>query len=169
MSTSILSSEEVVALARKVGAPINTGKTACNFAAAIEAAVVAKLAKRAGVMPEQERRFCAEQGLVVANGYTHASFRTYGASLAARVDVLTEALAWREQFEPRAGEDANERFERIAEAFYRETGHLRPGKDCCIESNEVRQEAWDAWMEAGRARIRAALNPTKPAEKEKQS
>lgn len=71
--------------------------------------------------------------------------------------ALLEALVWREQFEPREGEGANERFERIAEAFHRETGHLRPGKDCRVEPIEVRQQAWDDWMEAGRVRVRAAI------------
>lgn len=71
--------------------------------------------------------------------------------------MLLEALEWREQFEPREGEDSNDRFERVAAAFYRDTGYLRPGKDCLMHSPEERQEAWDAWMEAGRARVRAAI------------
>lgn len=73
------------------------------------------------------------------------------------VPELLEALVWREQFEPRDGEDSTARFDRIADVFYRETGHLRPGKDCRLESPEVRQAAWDEWMEAGRVRVRAAI------------
>lgn len=79
------------------------------------------------------------------------------ARLIAAAPDLLEALQWREQFEPREGEDVNERFERIAAVFYRETGHLRPGKDCSMESMDVRQAAWDEWMEAGRAKARAAI------------
>lgn len=70
---------------------------------------------------------------------------------------LAEALEWREQFEPRDGEDSNERFERIAEVFRKETGYLRPGKDCRLHSLEERQAAWDAWMAAGRELCRLAL------------
>lgn len=70
---------------------------------------------------------------------------------------LLEALMWREQFERRSEESAVETFERVAEVFYRETGHLAPGKDCCLTSPEVRQQAWDEWMSAGRARVRAAI------------
>lgn len=70
---------------------------------------------------------------------------------------LLEVLIWREQFEPREGEGSNERFERIAETFHRETGFLRPGKDCRLHPTEVRKFAWDEWMEQGRARVRAAI------------
>lgn len=73
------------------------------------------------------------------------------------VERLAEALEWREQFEPRDGEDSNERFERIAEVFRKETGYLRPGKDCRLHSPEERQAAWDAWMAAGRELCRLAL------------
>ncbi len=75
----------------------------------------------------------------------------------AEIDALLQALIWREQFEPRQGEDSNERFERIGKNFYRETGFLRPGKDCVLHSCEERQAAWDAWMNAGRERVRAAI------------
>jgi hypothetical protein len=79
------------------------------------------------------------------------------ATLYAAASELLEALQWRERFEPLAGEGSNERFERIADIFFRETGHLRPGKDCCVESIQVRQQAWDEWMDVGRARARAAI------------
>ncbi|RYF07990.1 MAG: hypothetical protein EOO31_04415 [Comamonadaceae bacterium] len=76
--------------------------------------------------------------------------------IAAAPDLL-EALVWREQFERRPGEDSNETFERIGEVFHRETGYLRPGKDCCFNPHEIRQQAWDEWMNAGRAKVRAAI------------
>jgi len=76
--------------------------------------------------------------------------------IAAAPDLLA-ALVWREQFEPREGEDVNARFERVAEAFHRDTGYLRPGKDCRLNSLEDQQAAWDAWMEAGRSQARAAV------------
>ena len=72
-------------------------------------------------------------------------------------DALLTALEWREQFEPRNGEDANERFERIAETFRLSTGYLRPGKDCRMYSPEERQAVWDEWMEEGRTKARAAI------------
>lgn len=70
---------------------------------------------------------------------------------------LLAALVWREQFEAREGEGSNDRFERIAEIFLRETGYLRPGKDCRVESMEVRQQAWEEWLRAGTERARAAI------------
>lgn len=79
------------------------------------------------------------------------------ARLIAAAPELLEALVWREQFERRAGEDSNDLFERVAANFRRETGFLRPGKDCRVHSYEERQDAWEAWMEAGRARVRAAI------------
>jgi hypothetical protein len=83
--------------------------------------------------------------------------RAANKDLIAAAPEMLEALQWREQFEPRQGEDANECFERIAEVFQRETGHLRPGKDCVFEPYEIRQAAWDTWMEAGRTRVRIAI------------
>lgn len=79
------------------------------------------------------------------------------AHLIAAAPELLEALIWREQFERRPGEDSNETLERIAEVFLRETGYLRPGKDCCFNPPEIRQQAWDEWMNAGRAKVRAAI------------
>lgn len=79
------------------------------------------------------------------------------ACLIASAPELLEALQWREQFEVRQGEDANDRFERIGSVFRRETGYLRPGADCVLEPYEIRQAAWDEWMAAGIARSRAAI------------
>jgi hypothetical protein len=86
------------------------------------------------------------------------------ANLIGAATDLLEALQWREQFEPREGEDSNERFERIAAVFYRETGFLRPGKDCRVNSHEERQEAWDAWMQRGRDACRVAIAKAKGAQ-----
>ena len=77
--------------------------------------------------------------------------------LIAAAPELLEALVWREQFEALEGEGSNERFERIADVFRRETGYLRPGKDCRIEPMEVRQQAWEEWLRAGNERARAAI------------
>jgi hypothetical protein len=79
------------------------------------------------------------------------------ARLIAAAPELLEALVWREQFEAREGETSNDRFERVAEIFRRDTGYLRPGKDCRIESMEVRQQAWEEWLRAGNERARAAI------------
>ena len=46
----------------------------------------------------------------------------------------------------RDGEDAFEYFERVAALFQRDTGYLRPGKDCVINSPEVRMAAWKKWI-----------------------
>ncbi len=45
------------------------------------------------------------------------------------------------------GEGANEIFERIAADFKRETGYLRPGKDCRMYSREERGKVWEEWTE----------------------
>ncbi len=43
--------------------------------------------------------------------------------------------------------DATSRFEIKADAFYRETGHLAPGKDSTVfsVSDEERRESWGDW------------------------
>jgi hypothetical protein len=79
------------------------------------------------------------------------------ARLIASVPELLAALVWREQFERRQGESSVDQFERVAENFHRETGILRPGKDCVLHSYEDRQAAWDAWMAVGLERVRAAI------------
>lgn len=47
--------------------------------------------------------------------------------------------------------NANERFEIVAELFYRDTGFMRPGKSmpmemCSSVSEHRRREAWDKWV-----------------------
>ncbi len=47
--------------------------------------------------------------------------------------------------------DANERFEYMAELFYKQTGHMAPGKDSPaafgVTDREEAQEAWKEWVE----------------------
>lgn len=54
-------------------------------------------------------------------------------------------------------EGSTERFERIADTFRRETGYLRPGKDCRLHSDEEREAQWDKWHAARITAARAAL------------
>lgn len=68
-----------------------------------------------------------------------------------------DALVWREQFDPRDGESDHDRFERVAEAFHRATGYVRPGKDCRMYSPEERMAVWNEWIEEGYAMVRAAI------------
>lgn len=86
--------------------------------------------------------------------YANAVEPLYPESL---VIELAEALAWSVQFDRKEGEDSNEQFERIAEIFRKETGYLRPGKDCMMYSYETRIAAWDGWIAAGRKRMSTAL------------
>lgn len=86
--------------------------------------------------------------------------------------VAERALAWQreadaaiaglEMFFERPGEDSMERFERIASAFRKETGFLRPGKDCITHEPEVRQAAYDAWVQRKLADARRFIPPTRP-------
>ena len=49
--------------------------------------------------------------------------------------------------ETRVGESANDRYERLAVEFYRETGMMAPGKDdpICHHTYADRWTAWEAW------------------------
>lgn len=71
---------------------------------------------------------------------------------------LLESLASLELFFARPGEGATAHFDRVAESFHRQTGYLRPGKDCVVDSYEVRKEAWDEWV-AGKLSAARALLP----------
>jgi hypothetical protein len=73
-------------------------------------------------------------------------------------EALRAALAGLEVLFRREGEDANDGFERVGDVFYRETGYLRPGKDCRLHSIETRADAWDAWIDAKLSAARAALS-----------
>lgn len=74
-----------------------------------------------------------------------------------------EALKRNMMFQLREGEDYNDAFERVADTFYQETGYLRPGKDCCLHSPEVREAVWDEWLDANRAIARAAIEALESA------
>ena len=76
----------------------------------------------------------------------------YAASpdLAALAVRTAEALIGIEMFWGRPGESANDMYERVAAAFYRETGYLCPGKLYPAGTTPPfdRQEKWDAWTES---------------------
>ncbi len=57
-------------------------------------------------------------------------------------ELLKKIQAWRGL----PGEDVVDLFERIAEQFRRDTGYLRPGKDCRLYSYEERGKVWDKWV-----------------------
>ena len=79
-------------------------------------------------------------------------------------DRYRAALESVEQFFLRPGEDANEKFERIGDAFYRDTHMLRPGKDAswaCQYTSEERDVAFNSWCAAKAAAARAALQEPK--------
>lgn len=79
---------------------------------------------------------------------------------------LYEALSDVEFLFARPGENSVERFERLAEAFYRDTGLLAPGKDAPAAGGqpdrEERSEKYDAWIDAKIASARAALQRVSP-------
>lgn len=52
-------------------------------------------------------------------------------------------------------ESGNDAFERIASEFKKDTGFLRPGKDCVLDSREVRQAEYHKWM---RGKVDAATS-----------
>ena len=56
--------------------------------------------------------------------------------------LLMKVQAWRGY----PGEDVVDLFERIAAQFRRDTGYLRPGKDCRLYSYEERSKVWDKWV-----------------------
>lgn len=96
--TTILPHEEVEHLREtRVGDPNDkypfTAKDWHHFAAAIESATVARLAERAGELPE-----VGYLGDDVSYGYDATDMRTHTASLAARVEVLTEALVMAQSY-----------------------------------------------------------------------
>lgn len=47
---------------------------------------------------------------------------------------------------------SSDHFEAIGQHFYRDTGYVRPGKDCRFRSREERQEVFDWWNQATAAR-----------------
>ncbi len=73
------------------------------------------------------------------------------------VGRLRDALAGLEMLYERPGEDSIEQFERIGDVFYKQTGYLRPGKDCRLHDPEVRSAVWRKWIDAKIDAARAAL------------
>lgn len=71
---------------------------------------------------------------------------------------VAKSLEWFVMFHRKDGEDHNECFERVAEVFYKDTGYLRPGKDCRCNSEEERGEAWDEWVARHLSEARAAID-----------
>ena len=76
---------------------------------------------------------------------------------AAAAIELRNALADLEQFWEREGENSIDTFERVAEWFRRETGYLRPGKDCRQYDTEYREAIWESWRRSKLDRARAAI------------
>lgn len=86
--------------------------------------------------------------------------------------VAERALAWQreadtaiaglELFFKRPGEDSMDRFERIAAVFRKETGVLRPGKDCRVHEPEVREAAYEAWVQRKLADARRFVPAERP-------
>lgn len=70
---------------------------------------------------------------------------------------LLIALQGVDIFFNRPGEDSMDAFERVAAVFRKETGYLRPGKDCVIHSPEDRRAAWEKWVEEKLEARRAAI------------
>lgn len=73
------------------------------------------------------------------------------------VERLRDALAGLEMLYERPGEDSIEQFERIGDVFYKQTGYLRPGKDCRLHDPDVRSAVWRKWIDAKIDAARAAL------------
>ena len=87
--------------------------------------------------------------------------RDANARLIAAAPALYEALSGVEFIFARPGESSVDRFERLAEAFYRDTGLLAPGKDAPAAGgqpdDDVRRERYDAWIDARLSAARSAL------------
>ena len=83
------------------------------------------------------------------------------ARLIAAAPALYEALSGVEFIFSRPGEDSVERFERLAAAFYRDTGVMMPGKDTPAAGDqpdiEESRKKYDAWIDAKVAAARSAL------------
>ena len=108
----------------------------------------------------QQAEWMIAQGLPVGIGLRAQRDR---AALLALVDALASLLREQIDAETLWVTDASAAFEREAEAFYRETRMLAPGKDDRqgVYGEIERREAWNAWNAAKRAdrhyRWRAAL------------
>lgn len=121
------------------------------------------------------------EGGDVINRYIHPSGSDGGMGVQTSVEVfrmgwfpedqssipaLVAALKWHVMWGDIDDEDAVSKFERIADVFRRETGYLRPGKDCRLHSHEERTAIWDAWIKKHEDDSRAALALAGESEKE---
>jgi len=92
----------------------------------------------------------------------HVELARQLAAVTAERDALRSALLGVEELHFREGENANARFERIGEVFYRETGYLRPGKSESPHTwhpgkDEEREAAFTDWTKKRINAARAAL------------
>lgn len=85
------------------------------------------------------------------------SRRSARAALAVVERHLGPVLAGLELFFQRPDEGATEYFDRVADVFHRETGYLRPGKDCRLHDFDTRKAEWDKWVARKLAAARALL------------
>ena len=109
---------------------------------------------------DAERR--AAEATFMNDIYAHASaLDAAHARGAAERDELVKALDGLLMLFKQPDEDSLEQFERVADAFYQETGFLRPGKDCRRDDPEIRQEQWDKWFEDKILTARATLTRIK--------
>lgn len=83
------------------------------------------------------------------------------ADAANAVTELTGALKGLAEIFALPGEGSTARFDRLADAFYRDTGMMAPGKDAPMGmggcSTEERSAAYDAWIAGRVSKARAAL------------
>lgn len=96
-------------------------------------------------------------GALGLDAETATKIQHANAAVAAAAPDLLEALETLEAFYERKNEDSFDHFERIADWFYKETGYLRPGKDCFLHEREVREAAWTKWRAEKLAKARAAI------------
>jgi len=76
-------------------------------------------------------------------------------------DSLLEALEALLEIHPQPGESPNESFERVGEAFMRDTGMLRPGKDqgyITTPTHDERNAAFSQWWEAKVSKAAAVVS-----------
>jgi hypothetical protein len=86
------------------------------------------------------------------------------ARLIAAAPDLYEALVDLEELFARDGESSNDRFERVAALFLRDTGVLAPGKDDPFSGlvDVERRDRFEAWYARRAERARAALASATP-------
>lgn len=92
---------------------------------------------------------------------TGVAFEEADATLYAAAPDLLEAVKLVTEFFGLPGETSLERFERVAEVFYRETRIMAPGKDAPMDSDQPepdeRRRIYDEWSAARIEKARAAI------------